>query len=393
MKFTEFLKSKGSTSSIFMGIFYAICMLGIFLTGYTAIPGNIDQMPIAIINDDEGEYGAQIADSLAEQLPFEKIENDLSNQAALEQLEENDLALVVHIPETFSADLQNGDVSSSIDFTLNEAAATVVSSSMMQVVSQINEQLSAQFSQQTAQGMLMNFNIPEEQAKEMAELIENTYTPNVVTINDIPDGMHNNMLPMFLTMALYVGAMIGAMQLVGAFKANRGKASKTRLFIYMQATALIIGVVAGLTSAGIVYGINDLSGDLFLQIWAQQILNYWVSFNFTAIFILLIGEAGMLINIPILLLQSIANGATLTRDMMHAPFEWASYITPMYYSVQAYFANIYGSASMSPYIFGLAGVGTVALLINIFIVRFFHKPLPVSDKKTTTASNSTEVKA
>lgn len=391
MKFTQFLKSKGASASIFMGIFYAVCMLGIFLPGYTAIPGNIDRLPIAIVNDDKGEYGGQIAESLAEQLPFKEIEKDISNKKALEQLEENDLALVVHIPETFSADLESGNVSSSIDFTMNEAAATVVSSSMTQVVSQINSQLSAQFSQQTAQGILMNFNVPEEQAKAMAETIENTYIPNVVTINDIPDGMHNNMLPMFLTMALYVGAMIAAMQLVGAFKANRGKASKTRLFIYMQLTAVLIGIVAGLASTGAAFGINDLDGELFLPIWGQQILNYWVSFNFTAIFVLLIGEAGMIVNIPILLSQTIANGATLSRDMMYAPYEWISHITPMYYSVQAYFTNIYGSASVSPYIFGLVAVGLVTMLINILIVRFFHKPLPVT--KPAPTMNSTEVQA
>ena len=287
MKFREFLKGKGAASAIFMGVLYAVCMLGIFLPGYTAIPGNIDQLPIAIINDDEGEFGGQIAESLEEQLPFENIKTDVSNKVALEDLEDNELALVIHIPKTFSADLKNSEGPSSIEFTLNEAGATVVASSMNQVVSQINTQLSAQFSQQTAQGILMNFNVPEEQAKEMAETIENSYVGNVVTINDIPGGMHNNMLPMFLTMALYVGAMIAAMQLVGAFKANRGKATKTRLFIYVQVTAIIVGLIAGLVSTIIVMGINDLSGDLFLKIFGQQILNYWVSFNFTATVIFL----------------------------------------------------------------------------------------------------------
>lgn len=377
MTFKEFLKSKGATAALFMGIFYAICMLGIFLPGYTAIPGNIDQLPIAIINEDTGEYGNQIAESLKEQLPFEKIETNISNKVALDQLEDNELALVIHIPETFSADLQNSDVSSSIDFTLNEAGATVVSSSMNQVVSQINAQLSAQFSQQTAQGIFMNLNVPEEQAQEMANMIDNSYVGNVVTINKLPDGMHNNMLPMFLTMALYVGAMIAAMQLVGAFKANRGKATKTRLFIYVQLTAVIVGIAAGLVSAVIAFAINDLSGELFIQIWGQQILNYWASFNFTAMVVFLFGESGMLLNIPILLVQTIANGATITRDMMYAPYEWASHITPMYYSVQAYFANIFGSTSVSPYLFGLAAVGVVAMLINIVIVWFFHKQLPV----------------
>ncbi|MGN7387500.1 YhgE/Pip domain-containing protein [Sporosarcina sp. SAFN-015] len=377
MKFREFLKGKGATSAIFMGVLYAVCMLGIFLPGYTAIPGNIDQLPIAIINDDEGEFGGQVAESLEEQLPFEKITTDISNKVALEDLEDNELALVIHIPKTFSADLKNSDVSSSIEFTLNEAGATVVASSMNQVVSQINAQLSAQFSQQTAEGILMNFNVPEEQAKEIAKTIENSYVGNIVTINDIPDGMHNNMLPMFLTMALYVGAMIAAMQLVGAFKANRGKATKTRLFIYVQLTAILVGLIAGLVSTIIVMGINDLSGDLFLQILGQQILNYWVSFNFTATVIFLFGEAGMVLNIPILLVQTLANGAVIPRDMMYAPYNWASHISPMYYSVQAYFANLFGSTSVSPYLLGLAIVGLVAMALNIVIVWILHKPMPI----------------
>jgi len=389
MKFTQFLKTRGAIASIFMGIFYAIAMLGIFLPGYTAIPGNIDQLPIAIVNDDAGKSGSMIADQLRENLPFEKIEMELTNKKALEQLNANELALVVHIPETFSADLQNGDVSSSIDFTVNEAGATVVSSTMTSIVAKINDQLSAQFSQQTAQGVLMNFNLPEEKAAEIAEMIETSYIGNLVTINEIPDGMHNNMLPMFLTMAGYVGAMIAAMQLVAAFKESRGQASKTRLFVYVQLTALLIAVLAALAAMGIAFLVNDPSGDLFFSMFGQQVSHYMVAFNFAAMFIFLVGEGGMILNIPVLLMQTLANGATISRDMMYAPYEWMSYISPMYYSVQAYFANIYGSISPSPFIWGMVAVGLGAMLINILIVTFLHKPVPIEASKTVSTTEIT----
>jgi YhgE/Pip-like protein len=394
MKFKQFLKTRGAIAAIFMGIFYAIAMLGIFLPGYSAIPGNVDRLPIAIVNDDAGKYGAQIADQLEENLPFKEIETDLSNSHALKDLEKNDLALVVHIPETFSADLQKGDVSTSIDFTINEAGATTVSSTMNSVVTQINNQLSTQFSQQTAQGVLMNFNVPEDQAAELANKIEKAYTGNVISINEIPDGMNNNMLPMFLTMAGYVGAMIGAMQLVAAFRASRGKAGKTRLFAYVQSTALLIAVVSSLVAAGIAYLVNQPSGDLFFGLLGQQILNYMVCFNFTAILIFLVGEGGMILNLPILLFQTLANGATIPRDMMYLPYEWMSYISPMYYSVQAYFANMYGSISPSPYIWSMAAIGAAAMLINIAIVAFVHKPVPLEDQETETVSkNGAEITA
>ncbi|MEK3800409.1 ABC transporter permease [Peribacillus sp. FSL H8-0477] len=377
MKFTQFLKTQGAIAAIFMGIFYCLCMLGIFLPGYTAIPGNIDKLPIAIVNDDAGEYGEKIASQLQENLPFKEIQTDITNKQALKELNKNDLALVVHIPKTFSADMQNGETSSSIDFTINEAGATVVSSSMTSIVAEINNQLSAQFSQQTAQGVLMNFNLPEDQAADMAKQIETAYAGNIVTINEVPDGMHNNMLPMFLTMAGYVGAMIGAMQLISSFRQSRVKASKTRLFMYVQLTAILIAVISSLVALGITYLVNDPSGDLFFSTLGQQILNYMVCFNFTAILIFLVGDGGMVLNIPILLTQTIANGATITRDMMYAPYEWMSYISPMYYSVQAYYANLYSSISPSPYLWSMVAVGLGAMLINILIVAFVHKKEPV----------------
>ncbi len=377
MKFTQFLKTRGAIASIFMGIFYAAAMLGIFLPGYSAIPGNVDQMPIAIVNEDAGAYGAQIAGQLQENLPFKEIETDISNKQAIKDLNHNDLALVVRIPETFSADLQKGEGSTGIDFTINEASATTVSSTMKSVVGEINNQLRSQFSQQTAQGVLMNFNLPEDQAAEMAKKIETAYSGNVISINKIPAGMNNNMLPMFLTMAGYVGAMIGAMQLVAAFRESRGKASKTRLFLYVQLTALLIAVVSSAVAVGVAYLVNEPSGDLFFGMAGQQILNYMVCFNFTAVLIFLIGEGGMVLNLPILLMQTLANGAAISREMMYAPFQWMSHISPMYYSVQAYMANMYSSISPSPYLWSMAAIGGAAMLINIAIVAFLHKPAPV----------------
>lgn len=389
MKFKHFLKTKGAIAAIFMGIFYAIAMLGIFIPGYSAIPNNIDQMPIAMVNDDAGEYGTMIAKQLTEKLPFEEIETDLTSKEALAQLEKNDLALIIHIPETFSANMQNGETASSIDFTTNGASATVVSSTMNSIVNEINNQLTTQFSTQTAQGVLMNLNIPEEQATEMAEMIETAYAGNLVTINEIPAGMNNTMLPMFLTMAGYTGAMIGAMQLVSAFKASRGKASKTRLFIYVQLTALLIAVVSSLVAMGITYLVSSHGTDIFVGLTAQQILNYMVCFNFTAILIFLVGEGGMVLNLPILLVQTLANGATIPREMMYLPYEWMSYISPMYYSVQAYFATLFGSVSAAPNQWMMVAVGVGAMLINILIVAFLHKPLPVSEPETKSVNIKT----
>lgn len=374
MEFKKFMKLQGFGASVFMGIFYAVAMLLIFLIGYTALPGNMDELKIAIVNDDAGESGAQIASQLGESLPFD-VQTKLTNEKAIDKLEDNKLALVIHIPENFSENAQKGE-SAQIDFTVNEASATMVSSSMKSIVTEINNQLSASFSTQTAQGILMSMNVPEEQAAAMAEQIDQAYVGNYVIKNDVPDGMHNNMLPMFLTMACYVGAMIAAMQLVQAYRQSRGKASRFKLFGYVQLSALIIAVVSTIFAVGISFLIADLDSAIIFKVAAQQVLLYMVAFNFCAIFTFLIGEAGMILNIPVLLTQTIANGATMPRDMMYGYFNVASYITPMYHSVNSYFAVMFGSTEQSPFLWGLVAVGVGAVLINFLIVTFLHKKEP-----------------
>lgn len=182
------------------------------------------------------------------------------------------------------------------------------------------------------------------------------------------------MLPMFLTMAGYVGAMIGAMQLVGSYKANRGTTSKWRLFLYVQITALLIATLSSAAGIGISYAVTNHGSEMFFTLWGHQILNYMVCFNFTAILIFLVGEGGMILNMPILLLQTIANGATIPRDMMYLPYEWMSYISPMYYAVQANFELLFTDNSSAYHHWMMAAVGGGALLINLLIVAFLHKP-------------------
>ncbi|WP_256204437.1 hypothetical protein [Planococcus faecalis] len=85
----------------------------------------------------------------------------------------------------------------------------------------------------------------------------------------------------------------------------------------------------------------------------------------------------------------------MPREMMYLPYEWMSYISPMYYSVQAYTANLYGNISTAPFIWSMVAVGGVAMLINICIVAFLHKPVELennnADEKTNKRLNPSEV--
>ena len=373
MKFKEFIKTKGAKGAIFMGIFYALVMLAIFLPGYKAMPENIDKLPIAIINDDKGSYGDQISKQLNKSLPFDNINKNITYIEANKKLMHNKLNLIIHIPKDFSKNLSSKKDTPGLNFKINDASPTMISQSMDSIGKEINTQLSNQFSNQTANAGLKQMKIPEKQVHGLINQINNSYSGDISHINQMSPNMNYKMLPMFLTLAVYIGAMIGAMQLVSAFKENRHKTSNIKLFVYVQLTAIIIGLAASLIALGITYLVNDLDISNFFSIFAQSTLNYWVSFNFTAIIVFLIGPTGMIVNIPILLIQTISNGATMSRDMMPTLYNWMSYISPMYYSVQGHFANIFGNISQMPYIFSMIAIGLVSMLINIAIITFASK--------------------
>src|SRR5699024_5431688 len=240
-----------------MGIFYALVMLAIFLPGYKAMPGNIDKLPIAIINDDKGSYGDQISKQLNKSLPFDNINKNITYIEANKKLMHNKLNLIIHIPKDFSKNLSSKKDTPGLNFKINDASPTMISQSMDSIGKEINNQLSNPFSNQTANAGLKQIKIPAKQVHGIINQINNSYSGTISHANQISLNMNYKMLLMFLTLAVYIGAMIGAMQLVSAFKENRHKTSNIRLFVYFQLTAIIIGLAASLIALGITYLVND----------------------------------------------------------------------------------------------------------------------------------------
>ncbi|WP_050614441.1 YhgE/Pip domain-containing protein [Bacillus testis] len=372
MGFLKFLKNKGVIAAIFMAIFYQIIMMGSFMPGYSAIPKNMDDLHAAIVNDDT-QYGKQIAKQLKESLPFKEIATDKSLKESKKMLDDRDIHLVVHIPKDFSANLQSGKAQPDIDFYVNEANPAMVSSTMQFIVKEIDSKMSEQFSINKAKGIFATLNVPEKQADAMAKSIENSFDANLISINKVPQGLHNQMAPFFLTMVSYVGAMIASLMLVGVFNGMKNILGKWRTYAYIQIVSVILSVVAPLIGIAIVYIMHGYGTETFFQLWVNHALQLFVSLQFTLIFSFLFGQGGMLINLPLLLIQTIAAGAVMTREVMFGFFRAVSYISPMYYSVQADFTTMFGGGHLAEYLGQLALIGVVALAINTLAVAFGHK--------------------
>lgn len=364
----EFLKNKAVQNGIFMMLFYPIVMLTIFMSGYSAIPKNVSELSIAIVNEDQ-QYGKEIASQIGEQMPFHVVVDD-SLEHAQQQLEDRDVHLIMHIPKDFTEKLSDPSQQVQLDYFINQSNPATVTSTVQNVVTQINSKLSAQLQTQSIAGILQNMKMPEEQSQQLAEQVTNKIASNVVSTNTPPTGMHNQMAPMFLTMATYVGAMIYSMMSVGALNQLKGKLGKWKSFFALQGINAILSLILPLVGVSIYFAIQGYGAETFVKIWLTHALELFSAIGFTSIFCMLLGQAGMLLNMILLLSQTIANGAVMPQEMMPGYFKFISHISVMFYTVHLDMNLFFGGGKTYEFLAGLAIIGVSALVINAGIHHF-----------------------
>lgn len=362
------LKNKGVIAGIFMIVLYQIFMLTIFMSGYSAIPKNVPQLTVAIVNEDT-QSGASFVENLEAQLPFNIITDD-SLEEAKAGLEDRDIHMVIHIPADFTKNLSTQGTHAQLDYLINESNPTTVTSMMKTVSTEITAGLQAQVQSQSFESVLNNMQVPADQSKQIVEATMGKVSSNLVMTNPQPAGMQNQMAPMFITMALYVGAMIYSMQSVGGLRSLQQQMGKWKAFFSLRLVNLLISLIAPLIAIGIYYMVQGYGMETFMKLWLLHSVQLFVCIEFTSIFIMLLGQGGMLINLPILLSQTIANGTTMPPEMMPGYFKFMSHITPMFYSTHLDYNILFGGGKTSDYGIGLALVGLAALAINIVIHQF-----------------------
>ncbi|WP_245622867.1 YhgE/Pip domain-containing protein [Lysinibacillus contaminans] len=369
-----FLKNKTITGGIFMLVFYQIVMIGIFMYGYSAVPKNVTELTVAIVNEDT-VMGDSFVQQLEQGLPF-NVKKNLTLSEAQTDLENRDIHLVVHIPADFSENIKEDGKQGNLEFFINESNPTLVASSMQSIAAEVGAQITTQVQTQSFVGAFTAMNVPAEQATQMVTGIMEKISVDVEKTNKQPLGMHNQMAPMFLTMAMYVGAMIYSMMSVTALNEVRQSVGKWRAFFSLQLTNIVIAIVAPLVGVSIYFIVQGYGIETFLGVWMVHALQIFASIQFTTIACLLLGPSGMLLNIPLLLTQTIANGATIPYEMMPGVFKFVSHISPMFYSVHLDYNLFFGGGTTGSYAVGLVLVALGALAINAMIHQYRHyKPV------------------
>lgn len=380
--FLTLLKNGSVIGGIVMVIFYQIAFIAIFMSGYSAIPRNMDELSIAIVNED-AKAGEQIAKQLQEQLPF-KIVTNLPLDQAKEDLNNRDIHMVLHILEDFGEKLSKQGEHPQLDFMINQSNPAMVTSTMDQISTQITNSLNQQFAVQGAEGIMLKLNMPADQAKALAADIPSKVMPNVVYSNPVPAGMHNQMAPFFLTMVSYVGAMIFSMMIVGGMNMVKGKMGLWPAFWSAQGVNAIVSLLAPLIGLTIYFLVQGGYGaDTFVKVWLLHSLELFAAIEFMSIFSILLKDKAIFANLTLMLIQTISSGAVLTYGMMDGFFKFFSHISIMFYTIQTEFSILFGGGRIGEHLTGLIIMAVVSTVLVALSFKFMS---PEADKRKSAIS-------
>lgn len=383
MKLTKFLISKGVIYAIVLAVFYQIAMVGLYIYGYHVLPNGVNLLAINVVNQD-GDKGTAIEKELVPTLSesFRKVITDKGLDESKEELDNRQIQMIIVIPENFVNDLTLGK--STIDFYINESNTTTVRNTMEAVAKSITDNFNQAINQGKLTNILNSLNVNVTQQEKITEQLNNSVVQNNIYINKAPGSMDYVMAPSFLSIAAYASSMVVAIVLMNIFLAFIPIIGKWKAFRYVEIAGCVIAILAPLFGVIMARILISITIQKLVIIYLQQIFMQITAFQFTLIFTVLFGQNGIFINIPLMLMQTIAGGGTMPLQIMPDLFKVISYFTPMYPNTQIDFGLLFGGPTFTFEIRLL----TILIISSLILLLIVWRKWPTKeDRKETVVNN------
>ncbi len=205
-----FLKKPTTFVGIVTALMFQLIFSVVWMTGYDGVTENAKRLKIAIVNEDQG-IGKQVAEQIRSSVPFQ-TEWVETVESAKQRLNEREVQMVLHIPADFSAKLQTPEQPAQITYTINESNPALIKTIMSGAAANVTAAVNKQAVAAGAQAVLVQAKLAAPQAEAMAQRLSERVTADMQYTNPV-SGMANQMIPMMMVLASYVGSMIMAMNL------------------------------------------------------------------------------------------------------------------------------------------------------------------------------------
>ncbi|WP_163859605.1 YhgE/Pip domain-containing protein [Paenibacillus elgii] len=355
-----YLKKPATIIGIVTAMMFQIIFSLVWMSGYQGVNENVKQLKIAVVNEDQG-VGKRVEEQLVSSLPFRMI-SEPSLSRAQEKLNNREVQMVLHLPADFSKQLQAQGQKGRIDYYINESNPALIKSIMQGVANGVTATVGKEAAAMGMQAVLVQANMPAAQAQSMAQGISDKVQSNIESINPV-QGMHNQMVPMMMVLASYVGAMIMGMNIQQATAMLGPSFSRWSKFGARVIINVVSAVFIALIGSSLVVAMGGQTAAGFVSLWLFQTLFLMTFMFFSQMFLIVFGMAGMLFNIAMLSIQLVSSGAMVPRELLGGFYHTFSEYLPATYAVDGGMNVLFGGPSVS------ADAGAlVAIMLSCLVV-------------------------
>ncbi|PUA35453.1 ABC transporter [Paenibacillus elgii] len=355
-----YLKKPATIIGIVTAMMFQIIFSLVWMSGYQGVNENVKQLKIAVVNEDQG-VGKRVEEQLVSSLPFRMI-SEPSLSRAQEKLNNREVQMVLHLPADFSRQLQAQGQKGRIDYYINESNPALIKSIMQGVANGVTATVGKEAAAMGMQAMLVQANMPAAQAQSVAQGISDKVQSNIESVNPV-QGMHNQMVPMMMVLASYVGAMIMGMNIQQATAMLGPSFSRWSKFGARVIINVVSAVFIALIGSSLVVAMGGQTAAGFVSLWLFQTLFLMAFMFFSQMFLIVFGMAGMLFNIAMLSIQLVSSGAMVPRELLGGFYYTFSEYLPATYAVDGGMNVLFGGPSVS------ADAGAlVAIMLSCLVV-------------------------
>ncbi|WP_342561015.1 ABC transporter permease [Paenibacillus sp. FSL R7-0345] len=360
---------------IVTALMFQVIFSVIWMTAYSGVNDRTNKLTIAIVNED-GEQSQKVVDALVQSIPFQTVA-DLNNSEAIDKLEHHEVHMVLEIPAGFNDLLQTAGSTAQINYTLNEANPVTIKSIMQGVSQSVTNTLNSQASAQGIQAVLTASGMPADQAGATTETITSRVESSLISLNQV-NGMNNQMVPMMMVLASYVGAMIMGMNVQGAIGMLTGLYSRLTLFGARFIINIGSALVVSLVGSSLIVALGGQFEQGFIAFWMFQALFLCTFMFFSQFFLILLGPAGSLLNIIALSLQLVSSGAMVPRELLNGFYSGLGQYLPATYAVKGILSVQLGGPGVLQASMVLVIIFVIVLSLSILVTLLKKAAAPVT---------------
>ncbi|HLS65715.1 MAG TPA: ABC transporter permease [Pseudogracilibacillus sp.] len=365
-----FVRRKETLYGMLAAVMFQLIFVIVWLSAYDGVSERTEQFAIGIANEDP-LLGNQITTELEGTIPFyvTSFSSLTSGEQALEQKEIN---MLIHVQEDFSLSLeQSGELN--VSYYIDQGTPAMTKQTMEQAAVKLHEQLKtvieknmtdefAETASTFAQnGIIEGTMVTEIVAfvHELSNVLQNDAT--ILKVNE-RDGFLYTMIPLLIVLASYIGAMLVSQQLQLAETSFQDHYNPISLFAVRQLINLFVSLTISLLTVVLMSVFHVEMNAPFFVLWGVQATLMFSFLALSQIFVMLLGNSGMVFNIVFTAIQLVSSGAIVPRELLSLFYEKIGIVFPATYGVNSYFTLIYGGENV------ISNINGLLLLSGIFLI-------------------------